>query len=66
MVAEQSVGELFLGAVFPGLLLSRLYILYVLARSYADPKLSPPIPVEERISFAAKLRLLETWPRPSP
>ncbi|MGM0584408.1 MAG: TRAP transporter large permease [Pseudomonadota bacterium] len=58
VVAEQSVGELFIGAVFPGLLLSGLYIFYVTARSYMNPRLGPPIPVEERVSFADKIRLL--------
>ena len=37
VVAEQSVGELFVGAVIPGLLLSGMYILYVVARSYLNP-----------------------------
>lgn len=58
VVAEQSVGELFIGAVLPGLLLSGLYIAYVTVRSYINPKLGPPIPIEERVSFVGKLKLL--------
>lgn len=58
VVAEQSVGELFIGAVIPGLLLSGMYILYVVARSYINPALGPAIPVEERVSNAEKLRLI--------
>ena len=58
VVAEQSVGELFIGAVIPGLMLSGLYILYVVIRSYLNPDLGPPIPMEERVSNAEKLRLL--------
>jgi tripartite ATP-independent transporter DctM subunit len=58
VVAEQSVGELFIGAVFPGLLLSGLYIAYVVLLSYINPRLGPPIPMEERISFAEKMREL--------
>lgn len=58
VVAQMSVGELFVGAVIPGLLLSSLYILYVTARSYLDPTQGPALPVEERISFGEKLRLL--------
>lgn len=57
VVAEQSVGELFIGAVFPGLLLSGMYILYVTARSYLNPELGPPIPVEERIDLREKIIL---------
>ena len=58
VVAEQSVGELFIGAVIPGLLLSGMYILYVLVRCFINPELGPAIPVEERISNAEKVRLV--------
>jgi tripartite ATP-independent transporter DctM subunit len=58
VVAEQSVGELFIGAVIPGLMLSGMYIGYVVLRSYINPRLGPPIPVEERISNRDKLRLV--------
>ncbi|MGZ9075035.1 MAG: TRAP transporter large permease subunit, partial [Burkholderiaceae bacterium] len=40
--------DLFAAAVIPGLLLSFLYITYALARSYLNPSLGPPLPVEER------------------
>ena len=59
VVAQQSVGELFIGAVFPGLLLSGMYILYVTARSYINPSFGPPLPVEERVDMMGKLRLLK-------
>ncbi len=39
--------DLFAAAVFPGLLLSGLYIVYTLARSYLRPKLGPALPREE-------------------
>ena len=58
VVAEQSVGELFIGAVIPGLLLSGMYIAYVVVRSYINPALGPAIPIEERVSNAEKLRLI--------
>ncbi|RMD91918.1 MAG: TRAP transporter large permease subunit [Alphaproteobacteria bacterium] len=58
VVAEQSVGELFIGAVIPGLLLSGLYVAYVTVRCYLNPDLGPPIPVAERISTVEKVRLL--------
>src|SRR6056297_1770662 len=64
VVAEQSVGELFIGAVLPGLMLSGLYILYVSAMCYIDPEKGPPIPVEERVSGAQKLRLLGNMAAP--
>jgi tripartite ATP-independent transporter DctM subunit len=59
VVAQQSVGELFLGAVFPGLILSGLYILYVTARSYIDPNAGPALPPEERVDFVEKIMLLK-------
>jgi tripartite ATP-independent transporter DctM subunit len=58
VVAQQSLGELLIGSVFPGLLLSSLYVGYVLLRCGINPKLGPALPVEERVSFAEKLRLL--------
>ncbi len=59
VVAQQSVGELFIGAVIPGLILSSLYIAYVSVRCTFNPAAGPPIPVEERVSTAEKLRLLK-------
>ncbi|HET6159378.1 MAG TPA: TRAP transporter large permease subunit [Dongiaceae bacterium] len=58
VVAQQSLGELLVGAVFPGLMLSGLYVLYVTVRCYLDPTLGPPLPVEERVNFREKIRLL--------
>lgn len=64
VVAEQSVGELFIGAVIPGLMLSGLYILYVIMSCVIDPKKGPPIPEEERIPFKEKVRLLSNMSAP--
>jgi tripartite ATP-independent transporter DctM subunit len=64
VVAEQSVGELFIGAVIPGLLLSGLYILYVIVSCMIDPSKGPPIPEEERIPFKEKIRLLSNMSAP--
>lgn len=59
VVAQQSVGELYLGSVIPGLMLSSLYIAYVLIRSWLNPSLGPPVPEDERISLREKLALLK-------
>src|SRR5437660_11200745 len=58
VVAQQSLGELLIGSVFPGLLLSGIYIGYVTIRCYINPSLGPALAIEERVSFAEKLRLL--------
>ncbi len=44
---ETSVGNLFAGAIFPGLVLSGLYFLYIYVRCTINPKLGPPITREE-------------------
>jgi tripartite ATP-independent transporter DctM subunit len=44
---ETSVGNLFAGAIFPGLVLSGLYFLYIFVRCTINPKLGPPITREE-------------------
>jgi tripartite ATP-independent transporter DctM subunit len=57
VIAQQSVGQLYLGSLVPGLMLSGMYIAYVLFRTLLNPKLGPALPAEERVSFAQKLRL---------
>ncbi|WP_448383321.1 TRAP transporter large permease [Desulfosoma sp.] len=44
---ETSVGNLFAGAVIPGLILSGLYFIYILLRCTINPKMGPPISKEE-------------------
>lgn len=58
VIAQQSVGELFIGAVVPGLILSSLYILYVSLATTVKPEWGPPLPREERVDTRAKVRLL--------
>lgn len=49
MAAGQSVGKLFMGGVFPGLLLAGMYISYVTIRCFINPELGPALPKEERM-----------------
>jgi tripartite ATP-independent transporter DctM subunit len=58
VVAQQSLGELLVGSVFPGFLLSGMYVGYVTLRCYINPKLGPALPLEERVSSGEKLKLL--------
>src|SRR5689334_8416715 len=58
VVAQQSLGELLVGSIFPGLLLSGLYVGYILMRCYINPQLGPPLPLEERVSTREKFALL--------
>ena len=50
---ETSVGNLFAGAIFPGLILSGLYFLYILIRCNLNPNLGPPISKEEAGQWTA-------------
>jgi tripartite ATP-independent transporter DctM subunit len=58
VVAQQSLGELLVGSVFPGLLLSGLYVAYITIKCYLNPTLGPALPREERVSVREKIRLL--------
>jgi tripartite ATP-independent transporter DctM subunit len=40
--------QLYAGALFPGLMLAGLYIVYVMIRAMLNPKLAPPMPKEQR------------------
>jgi tripartite ATP-independent transporter DctM subunit len=59
VIAQQSLGELLIGSILPGVLLSGLYIGYITIRCTINPKLGPALPVEERVNFREKLRLLK-------
>lgn len=56
---ETSVGNLFAGAIFPGLLLAGLYFLYIFIRCTINPQLGPPISKEEasKWTFSQKVVL---------
>jgi len=58
VIAQQSVGELFIGAVIPGLILSGMYIIYILIVTTINPESGPALPLNERVSTREKIRLL--------
>jgi tripartite ATP-independent transporter DctM subunit len=47
-IMNESVGTLFASAVLPGLVLSTIYILYILGLGVFRPEMVPPVPLEER------------------
>lgn len=58
---EVSIGKLFLAGVFPGLLISALFMVYIFIDSFIRPHHLPPR--AERIPFGKALRgLLDLWP----
>src|SRR5438552_3137797 len=52
-----SVADLYAAAFGPGFLLAGIYLIYLIVRSFINPKLGPPVPKEERVtSIVAILR----------
>ncbi len=52
--ANLSVGRLFAGAIIPGLILSGLYITYVLIKCYLNPDWAPAISQEELAAVSTR------------
>lgn len=59
VVAQQSVGELFIGAVIPGLILSGMYIVYIMIVTTINPDAGPPLAKKDCVSTREKIRLLK-------
>lgn len=53
-----SVGDLFLGALFPGLLLAALYVTYIMLYSFFRPQVAPIPENAERVSTKVLLNVL--------
>ncbi len=51
------VGDLFMGAVLPGMVLVGLYIIYILVISFVRPELAPPIPGAELAALTPRIML---------
>lgn len=51
----RSVGDMYQGAILPGLVLTSIYLLYVFGRSMIWPDAAPPLPPEARTLRGAKL-----------
>jgi tripartite ATP-independent transporter DctM subunit len=64
--AGLSVGRLLISTIFPGLLLSSIYMIYIAVRSNLNPVFAPPVPPEEtRIPLKQKLIITATGMVPS-
>ena len=60
-IMQLSVGTLFAAAVVPGLLLTVVYIIYILILGWFKPNLMPPIPIEERSKVSGKELWIRFW-----
>jgi tripartite ATP-independent transporter DctM subunit len=54
----ESIGGLFAGGVFPGLLLTLIFSLYIGIRCFFQPALGPALPKEERATWEEKFASL--------
>lgn len=59
LISGESVGRLFAGGVFPGLLELVLVSSYIFIRCYFQPHLGPALPREERGNWGKKLKALK-------
>lgn len=57
-VISVSAGEMFLGALVPGLVLVGLYIAYVIGCAVLQPRLAPTVPYNEKVDRKASFNLL--------
>jgi tripartite ATP-independent transporter DctM subunit len=52
-----SVADLYAAAFGPGFLLAGIYVIYLMVRSFINPKLGPPVPMEERVTSVPAMLL---------
>jgi len=55
LFAKLSIGRMFMGGIFPGLLLASFFVIYILVRCALQPSLGPGLSVEERVGWKEKL-----------
>ena len=51
-----SVGDLFIGAIIPGLLLVMLYLVYLIFTAWSKPEFMPAIPQQEKTSISILMK----------
>ena len=56
-----SAGKLLLGGVFPGVLLGVMYIGYIIIRCWINPKIGPPMSMEDRIANPVSVRISKSF-----
>ena len=59
LISGESVGKMFAGGVFPGLMLLGLVSTYIAVRCYFQPHLGPALPMEERGDWTRKIKALK-------
>lgn len=66
MIARQPIGKLWLAGVLPGILMATAFILYVIYRSYRNPKIAPAVDKEvlAKYTVSDKIKLLRAGVSP--
>jgi len=63
ILANESIGALFLGGIIPGIMLAVMYVLYIGIRCKIQPHMGPAIPRDERFTVGEKLKAVAgIWP----
>ncbi|MBP1949869.1 TRAP transporter large permease [Virgibacillus litoralis] len=63
LLANESIGALFLGGVIPGIMLAIMYSIYIVIRCKIQPYMGPPIPRDERFTLSEKIKtVFSIWP----
>ena len=57
-VGSTSAGDMFLGALLPGLVLVGLYMLYVFIYARINPKAAPPVPFKGQFDFKFWIKVI--------
>ncbi|ACN16930.1 DctM7 [Desulforapulum autotrophicum HRM2] len=63
-LSNLSIGKMFLAGVLPGFMLAGLFMGYILIRSLINPSLAPPVPKEERATWAEKFLCIKNLAMP--
>lgn len=58
LTSRLSVGQMFIAGILPGLLLSGLFVTYILVRCYFQKDLGPSVPPDERLPLRKRVKLL--------
>lgn len=57
LTTRVSVGEMFIAGILPGLLLSGLFVLYILVRCYFQKEIGPSVPEAEMLPRGERIKL---------
>ena len=57
-ITSTSAGDMFLGALLPGIILVTLYVIYILITALVRPNMAPPIPSDEKFNLRFGIKVI--------